>query len=200
MALSRSWVESFEKPGRKIVSANPLALGCQVCNVVRMNRPLALACGAITWGLLSGCSLLVASGGKHTERVFTANASVETVRQQLGPPTSEVAYPQPVAASEIPEIVRLSKGCEPGLALETPVGSCEEYVFNGREYDERDSFVAWTLDKSTLGGAEVFMFPFVLDEALYQRGLSHRYTVWYRPDGTYFAHDELTINPRRESK
>lgn len=164
-----------------------------------MNRPLALACTAMACGLLSGCSLLVASGGKHTEGVFTANASVETVRKQLGLPTDRVAYSQPVAASEIPEIVSLAK-YDSGLSLQTPIGSREEYVFNGREYEQRDSDSAWNLDKSTFGTAEIFMFPFVLDEAWYRKGLSHRYTVWYRPDGTYFAHDELTTNPRRDSK
>ena len=164
-----------------------------------MNRPLALACTALACGLLSGCSLLVASAGKHNEQIFTANASVETVRKQLGPPTNQVAYPQPMTASEIPEIVSLAR-YDSGLSLQTPIGSREEYVFNGREYDQRDSASAWNLDKSTLGTAEIFMFPFVLDEAWYRRGLSHHYTVWYRPDGTYFAHDELTTNPRRESK
>lgn len=164
-----------------------------------MNRPLALACTAIACGLFSGCSLLVASGGKDNEQIFTAKASVETVRKQLGPPANRIAYPQPTPASEIPEIVSLAKS-ESALSLETPIGSREEYVFNGREYDEWDSTSAWNLDKSTLGTAEIFMFPFVLDEAWYRRGLSHRYTVWYRPDGTYFAHDELTTNPRRDSK
>ena len=164
-----------------------------------MNRPLALACAALSCGLLPGCSLLVASGGKHNERVFTANASVETIRKQLGPPANRVAYSQPTPASEIPEIVSLAK-YDSGLSLQTPIGSREEYVFKGREYDERDSVSAWALDKSTLGTAEIFMFPFVLDEALYEKGLSHHYTVWYRPDGTYFIHDELTTNPRRESQ
>lgn len=164
-----------------------------------MNRPLALVCIAIACGLLSGCSLLVASGGKHTEQIFAAKASVETVRKQLGPPTERVAYAQPTQASEIPEIVSLAK-YDSGLSLQTPIGSREEYVLNGREYDHQDSASAWALDKSTLGTAEIFMFPFVLDEAWYEGGLSHHYTVWYLPDGTYFAHDELTTNPRRESK
>lgn len=141
----------------------------------------------------------MASGGKHTEQVFTANASVETVRKHLGPPTDRVAYPQPTPASKIPEIVSLAK-YDSGLSLQTPIGSREEYVFNGREYEQRDSDSARNLDKSTFGAAEVFMFPFVLDEAWYRRGLTHRYTVWYRPDGTYFAHDELTTNPRIQSK
>jgi hypothetical protein len=164
-----------------------------------MKRPIILIGVAITCGLLSGCSLLVASGGKDNEQIFTAKASVETVRKQLGPPANRVAYPQPTPASEIPEIVSLAK-YDSGLSLQTPIGSREEYVFNGREYDQRDSASAWNHDKSTLGTAEIFMFPFVLDEAWYRRGLSHHYTVWYRPDGTYFAHDELTTNPRRESK
>jgi len=142
---------------------------------------------------------MVASGGKHNEQIFTTNASVETVRKQLGPPANRVAYFQPLPASEIPELVSLAK-YDSGLSLQTQIGSREEYVFKGREYDQRDSASAWNLDKSTLGAAEVFMFPFVLDEAWYERGLSHRYTVWYRPDGTCFAHDELTSNPRRESK
>src|SRR5579864_4162648 len=107
-----------------------------------MNRPLALACTAHACGLLSGCSLLVASAGKHNEQIFTANASVETVRKQLGPPTDQVAYPQPVTASEIPEIVSLAR-YDSGLSLQTPIGSREEYVFNGREYDQRDSASAW---------------------------------------------------------
>jgi hypothetical protein len=178
---------------------NPLALRGPLCILGRMNRPLALACSVIACGLLSGCSLLVASGGKHTERVFVTNASVEAVRKQLGPPTDRVAYPQPTPASEIPEIVSLAR-YHSGLSLQTPIGLREEYVFNGREYDERDSVSAWALDKSTFGAAEVFMFPFVIDEAWYERGLSHRYTVWYRPDGTYFVHDELTTNPRIQSK
>ena len=138
---------------------------------------------------------MLASGGKHNERIFTATSSVETVRKQLGLPATRLAYAQPVAASEIPEIVNLAR-YDSGLSLQTPIGSREEYVFNGREYNQQDSDSAWKLDKSTFGTAEIFMFPFVLDEARYRRGLSHRYTVWYRPDGRYFAHDELTTNPR----
>ena len=149
--------------------------------------------------LLCGCSLLVASGGKHTDQIFTTNASVETVRKQMGPPANRVAYAQPLPASEIPDLVRLAR-YEPGLSLETPIGSREEYVFNGRVYDGRDSGAAWALEKSTLGTADALMFPFVVDEAFYEKGLSHRYTVWYRPDGTYFAHEELTTNPRWASK
>lgn len=164
-----------------------------------MTRLFTLTGSACACVLLCGCSLMVASGGKHTDQIFTANASVETIRKQMGPPANRVAYAQPLPASEIPEIVRLAR-YEHGLSLETRIGSREDYVFKGREYDERDSVAAWELEKSTLGTADVLMFPFIIDEAFYQKGLSHYYTVWYRPDGTYFAHDELTANPRWASK
>jgi hypothetical protein len=166
---------------------------------MKATKSVMLSATALTCCLLSGCSLLIASSGKHTERVFTTNASAETIRKELGAPTNQYSYPQPIAASEIPEIVKLAK-YQKGLALDTPIGSREDYVFNGREYDARNSVASWNLDKSTLGAAEIFMFPMTIDEAHYESRLSHRYTVWYRPDGTYFAYDELTTDPRRNAK
>jgi hypothetical protein len=166
---------------------------------MKTTKNVVLSIAALASLFLSGCSLLITSSGKHTERVFTSNASADTIRKELGAPTNQYSYPQPVPASEIPEIVKLAK-YQAGLAMDTPIASREDYVFNGREYDAHNRAASWNLDKSTLGAAEIFMFPMTVDEALYKSHLSHRYTVWYRSDGTCFAYDELTTDPRRSSK
>jgi len=158
---------------------------------------LALAAGAGV--LLSGCSLLIAQGGKHPEKIFTATASAGTIRKELGPPTEQWTYPQPRPASEIPDLAKLAT-LRTNLSLAAPVGSRADYHFKGRVYDGIDPMICWTIDKSTLGIGEIFAFPFSIDAAIQESRLTHWYRVWYRPDGSYFAHDELSARIEKVSK
>jgi uncharacterized protein YceK len=152
----------------------------------------------ITGLLLSGCSTVVAQGGKHMDRVLVAGASLQSIRDQLGLPTVQITYSPALVASEIPEIATLAK-FRKDLALTNTLGSCEDYVYRGRVHDERDNMIVATMDKSTLGFGELLMFPCVAREAARESQHAHKYRVWYRPDGSYFTHVEL-LSSRVESK
>jgi hypothetical protein len=132
------------------------------------------------------------------DRVLVADASLQSIRNQLGRPTAQITYSQPQAASEIPEIVTLAR-FRKDLSLATTLGSREDYVYRGRVHDERDSVVVATVDRSTLGVGELLMFPCVVREARQESQRTHRYRVWYRPDGSYFVHVEL-LSSQEESK
>jgi hypothetical protein len=153
------------------------------------NKFLLSVLGVIVAGWCSGCSLLVMQGGKRMDRVFTAGASDQKIRKSLGPPITQVAYPQPRAASEIPEIVKLAK-LTPTLPLTNSVAGYEEYSFQGRVYQDESQGIVM-VDTITFGAGELLLFPLSVRQAAQDRNRVHRFRVWYRPDRTYFAHVEL---------
>jgi hypothetical protein len=152
---------------------------------------------ALTSVLFSGCSLLVSQGGKDMNRLFVPNASVETIRKELGQPTAQFSYPQALPASQIPEVVTLAK-FRKDLLLATPLGSHEDYAFKGRVYRDEAEGIAM-VDTLTFGTGELLMFPLAVHGAVQDSHRTHRYRVWSRTDSGYFAHVEL-VPPQKQTK
>jgi hypothetical protein len=147
--------------------------------------------------VLTGCSLLVSQGGKRVERVFAPTATVETIRKELGQPTARLAYPQPLLASAIPELVELSK-YKSELALTTLIGAHEDYAYKGWVYEDMAEGIVMC-DTLTFGAGELFLFPLSVYGAVEDSQQTHRYRVWYRTDDICFAHVEL-VPPKKNSQ
>lgn len=144
--------------------------------------------------LSSGCVTAIENGGKDMSRVFVSTNSQAQIRQALGKPTAEITYPEPLAASTIPELgfrIRFEK-----LPPETLIQGYDDFAYRGRLYAPDGEGLAYMNTFTPMIG-EVIFFPFVALGAIGESSEIHRYRVWYRTDGTFFA--QMPLAPPKQA-
>jgi hypothetical protein len=138
---------------------------------------------------LSGCSVLIASGGR--QKPWLRDASKESVHKALGKPLRTVRYPTPMTLGRLPELQahRASLQAEgtdiPIVRRQTVIGYREDFQLRGwyRDYGIDDAAGAAMYSAGTFGLLEPVVLP--LSVAAAAKGYSQKnfVQVWFTPRG-----------------
>jgi hypothetical protein len=138
---------------------------------------------------ISGCSLLVRSGGTYEASFFREGVTRETVQQQLGEPILTKQFNTPTYFEEVPELkpIVTRLGRYRGML----VAFREDFRYRGwiRENGDNDGYGMLAI--MTAGLSEIILFPQSIVARVADSFKLHTFQVWFSPDGYYIYHRRI---------
>ncbi len=147
---------------------------------------IRLAVAAALTTSMTSCSMFVMSQGLKFDRVFTTNATQESLQHKLGAPMNVVSYRPSCTLGSIKEVVSAPARERP-RNLFPAIAACADYRFTGLVYDLGAAQAAGMLTGCTFLIGEPFAMAMALDHTSRERKITHRFSCWFGNDGKLVA-------------